>query len=48
MLTKLNTKNNLDLNGWNLQGMIIFTSVAFTRRTIPLFYHTFEAVEIVS
>ena len=31
-----------------LQGVIKFANVAFAGRTIPLFYHMFEAVQVVS
>ena len=44
----LNFKKNWDVNGQNLQGVIRFANAAFAGKTIPLFYHTFEAVEIVS
>ena len=44
----LNFKNNWDVNGQNLQGVIKFANVAFAGRTIPLFDHTFEAVQIIS
>ena len=36
------------MNGQNLQGVIKFANVAFTGRAIPFFYHTFEAVQIIS
>ena len=36
------------MNGQNSWDIVIFTNVEFTGKTIPLFYHMFEAVEIVS
>ena len=44
----LNLKNNWDVNGQNLQDVIEFGNVALAGRTILLFYHTFEAVQIIS
>ena len=41
-------KKNWDVNGQNLQNVITFANVAFPRRTMPLFSHAFEAVQIVN